>query len=64
LDSAKNKKQIEILQERLDRLRADLPAPKAPAGAAGAAKSKPGNPPANTPPESEAKSEPPGDGTD
>jgi hypothetical protein len=34
LDSAKNKKQIEILQERLDRLRADLPAPKAPAGAA------------------------------
>jgi D-alanine transaminase len=42
LDSAKNKKQIEILQERLDRLRADLPAPKAPAGAAGAATRRPG----------------------
>jgi hypothetical protein len=62
LDPAKNKKQIEILQEQLDRLRADLPAPKAPAGAA--AKSKPGNPPAKTPAESEAKSETPSDGGD
>jgi hypothetical protein len=64
LDSAKNKKQIEILQEQLDRLRADLPTPKAPVGAAGAAKSKPGNPPAKAPAESEAKSETPSDGGD
>ena len=62
LDSAKNKKQIEILQERLDRLRADLPAPKAPAGAAGAASPQPGNSPANAPAESEAEPEPPSDG--
>jgi len=64
LDSAKNKKQIEILQERLDRLRADLPAPKAPAGAAGAASPQPGNSPANAPAESEAEPETPSDGGD
>ena len=59
LDSEENKKQIEILLERLARLRDDLPDPKKPTDDAAKQKSE-----ESDPVESEGKSEPPGDGGD